>query len=252
MQWFITLATAVWAFWQWSHARDQERRKERERLAALYVNPFLSACEDLQSRIYNILELEGLKALRKRYPDGSHAEETLYLIVRYFGWLATVMRYSPYPHDLELIHCTEAVRDAFASSKYPIGPFTFFSPEQKALGKMIMQRFRGQHGIELDTIAFYEFKEQLKTPPLCESTSLKESLEALRHARDAESLQGRERLARVQNHLVDLLTDEEEKLGFSFFAGKRKKCSRHRREITTPCSKSEPSRGRRRPRRKEG
>jgi hypothetical protein len=252
MQWLITLATAVWAFWEWSHARDQERKKERERMAALYVNPFLSACDDLQSRIYNILELKGLKALRQRYPDGSYAEETLYLIVRYFGWLATVMRYSPFPQDLELIHCTEAVRDAFASSKYPVGPFTFFSPEQKALGKIVMQRFRGQHGIELDTIAFYDFKDRLNSPPLCESNSLNQSLEALRKAKNAESLKGRERLARVQNHLVNLLTDQEDKLGFSLFAGERKKCSLLPGEVSRPCAESVSPKGQKRGRRKKG
>jgi hypothetical protein len=42
---------ALWAVWTWSQDREQERLKERARLAALYVNPFLSACEDLQSRI---------------------------------------------------------------------------------------------------------------------------------------------------------------------------------------------------------
>jgi len=251
MQWVIALATAMWAFLQWSHERDQDRKKERERMAALYVNPFLSACDDLQSRIYNILELKGLKALRERYPDGTYAEETLYLIVRYFGWLATVMRYSPYPHDRELIRCTEAVRDAFASSKHPIGPFTFFSPEQKALGKIVMQRFRGQHGIELDTIPFYEFKDRLKSPPLCESNSLKQSLEALRKADDAESLQGRERLARVQNYLVDLLIDQEEKVGFSLFAGERKQCPLSLEEISSPDSQSESTGSRKKPSRKK-
>ena len=50
MQWFIM---ALWAAWTWSQDREQERLKERARLAALYVNPFLSACEDLQSRIYH-------------------------------------------------------------------------------------------------------------------------------------------------------------------------------------------------------
>ncbi|HID29233.1 MAG TPA: hypothetical protein EYP19_04430 [Desulfobacterales bacterium] len=224
MQWLITLATAMWAFWQWSHERDQERKKERETMAALYVKPFLSACEDLQSRIYNILEMEGLQALRERYPDGTYAEETLYLIVRYFGWLATVLRYSPYPNDRELIGFTEAVRAAFASSKHPIGAFTFFSPEQKALGKIVMQRFKGQHGIELDTIPFYEFKDLLKSPPLCESNSLKQSIEALRNAQGAAGLEGRKRLAQAQNFLVDLLIDQEDKMGLSLFAGERQKC----------------------------
>jgi hypothetical protein len=48
MQWLIPVAMGLWAVLTWSHDREQERRKERARLAALYVKPFLSACEDLQ------------------------------------------------------------------------------------------------------------------------------------------------------------------------------------------------------------
>src|SRR5262245_39149854 len=56
MQWLIPVAMGLWAVWTWSQEREQGRLTERARLAALYVNPFMSACEDLQSRIYNILE----------------------------------------------------------------------------------------------------------------------------------------------------------------------------------------------------
>ncbi len=62
MQWLIAVTMGLWAVWTWSQQREQERLTERARLAALYVNPFMSACEDLQSRIYNILELGGLFA----------------------------------------------------------------------------------------------------------------------------------------------------------------------------------------------
>src|SRR6185295_13728523 len=92
MQWLISVAMGLWAVWRWSETQEQERQTRRDQLAALYVNPFMSACEDLQSRIYSILELGGLGILRKRYPDGAYAEETLYLIVRYFGWAATLSR----------------------------------------------------------------------------------------------------------------------------------------------------------------
>ncbi len=92
IQWLIPLATAAWAVWTWAADREQERNNERARIAALYVNPFLSACEDLQSRIYSILELGGLHTLRERYTDGFYAEETLYIIVRYFGWMVAVAR----------------------------------------------------------------------------------------------------------------------------------------------------------------
>jgi hypothetical protein len=171
-----------------------------------------------------MLELEGLRYLQKRYPDGTYAEETLYLIVRYFGWLATVLRYSPYPHDRGTIRLTEAVRNAFSTAEYPIGPFNFFRPEQKALGKLVMFRFEGQYGIEHDTIPFYDFKNRLGSPPLSDSGSVKQTLEALREAEDAGSLVGKERLAEAQSHLVDLLNYEEAKLGFSLFTGERKKC----------------------------
>src|SRR5262245_16334260 len=128
MQWLIPVAMGLWAFWTWSQEQAQERLTKRDRLAALYVNPFMSACEDLQSRIYNILELGGLRILRQRYPDGAYADETLYLIVRYFGWTAALSRYSPYAQDPVVFRLAEAVRDAFATTGAGVreGACTFF------------------------------------------------------------------------------------------------------------------------------
>jgi len=225
MQWLIPAVTGIAALMKWSQEREQERKKEREAQAALYYNPFLSACEDLQSRLYSILELDGIRSLRKRYPDGKYAEETVYLMVRFFGWLATVLRYGPYSQDPQIILLTESVRRAFSTLDYPIGPFTFFRPEQKALGKLVMTRFEGQHGMELDTISFFEFEVRLKAPPLAESLSVQQSLEALRDAKSVRSLQGRERLAEAQHRLVNLLTYAETKVGFSLFPGKRLQCA---------------------------
>jgi hypothetical protein len=229
MRWIIPIGTALWAFWRWSEERKQNRVRERDRISALYINPFLSACEDLESRIYNILELNGLDSLRKRYPDHGYADETLYLIVRYFGWVASVWRYGPYTQDSEVIRLTEAIRNDFATTEYPVGPFAFFRPEQKALGKLVMQRFEGQYGIEMDTIPLYEFKKQLKAPPLSESESVKQSLKALKDAKSSRTLKGRQRLLEAQIHLVDLLSYLEGKMGISLFPGERKKCSRKSR-----------------------
>ena len=225
MRWMIPLVTAVWAVLKWSQERSMDRQREAERRAALYVMPFLSACEDLQSRLYNILEKDGLYFLRQRYPDGAYADEILYLIVRFFGWLATVMRYGPHTLDPETIRLTEALRSSFSTLKYPIGPFNFFKMEQKALGKIIMERFEGQYGVELDTIPFYEFQHMLKSPPLSESESMKQSLDALHAAKDAGRLAGRERLAHVQAFLVDLLNHQEARTGFILFSGQRLKCN---------------------------
>jgi len=227
MQWLIPVAMGLWAIWTWSQEQEQERLTRRDRLAALYVNPFMSACEDLQSRIYNILELEGLRTLRKRYPDGAYADETLYLIVRYFGWTAALSRYSPYSQDPVVFRLAEAVRDAFAmtGAGFPVGAFNFFHPEQKAMGKMVMSRTHGPHGVELDTISSYEFRERLALPALSNSQSVQHSLEALRNAEDGKNLPGRKRLEKAQHHLVDLLQYLEDREGYRLFAGERKKCS---------------------------
>lgn len=205
-------------------------------MAALYVSPFLSACEELQGRIYKILELNGLEDLRKRYPDGSYAEETLYLLVRFFGWSAAVGRYGPYTQDAEVIRLSTAVRRAFSTSSAtrPVGPFNFFIPEQKALGKIVMHSLEGEFGNELDTISYYDFKEHLTSAPLAESSSVQESLETLRKTK-AGRIAGWERLAEAQNHLVDLLSYLEAQEHYSLFAGKRAKCA------TNPGSQAKPA-----------
>ena len=227
MSWLISVAMGVWAVWTWSQTEAQERRSRRDRLAALYVNPFMSACEDLQSRIYSILERGGLRTLRQRYPDGAYAEETLYLIVRYFGWAAALSRHSPYAQDPVVFRLAEAVRDAFAATGvgFAVGAFNFFHPEQKALGKIVMSRKPGQHGIELDTISSYKFRERLVLPALSNSPSVQQTLQALRDAESAEDLRGRNRLEMAQGHLVDLLNYLEGREGYRLFAGERKKCS---------------------------
>ena len=227
MQWLISVAMGLWAVWTWAESQEQERQTRRDRLAALYVNPFMSACEDLQSRIYSILELGGLRVLRKRYPGGAYAEETLYLIVRYFGWAATLARYSPYSQDPVVFRLSEAVRDAFSTTGpgFSVGAFNFFHPEQKALGKLVMSRTPGQHGMELDTMSSYKFRERLALPALANSESIQQSLQALRDAQDADDLSGRNRLAKAQHHLVDLLNYLEDREGYRLFVGERKKCA---------------------------
>jgi hypothetical protein len=234
MQWLVPLAMGAWAVITWAHSQEKEREQERERLTALYINPFLSACEDLQSRIYKILELDGLDVLRERYPDGSFAEETLYLIVRYFGWSSIVSRYGPYTQDPVVIEHTMAIRKAFATSApgHPVGPFNFFLPEQKALGKIVMHTvmhtMENPNGFELDTISYYDFKKQLTKSPLSESEAIRQSLESLRNAQHADDIEGRKRLIEAHSHLVSLLEYMEEQEQYSLFEGKRKQCKKTR------------------------
>ncbi len=228
MQWVVPVIMGAWAVLTWAHNNEKERREERSRLSAQYVNPFMSACEDLQSRIYKILELSGLDSLRERYPDGSYAEETLYLLVRFFGWSTVVNRYGPYTQDPFVIEHVTAIRRTFstASKGYSVGPFNFFLPEQKALGKIVMYTIEGEHGFEFDTISYYDFKEHLKKAPLKDSQSVLETLGTLRKAKTAKDIVGRERLVEAQNHIVELLSYLEENEGYTLFQGDRLTCSR--------------------------
>ena len=225
--WLVPAATAAWAVWTWAHEQSLERERERARITALYVNPFLSACEDLQSRIYKLVELDGLHKLRKRYPDGSYAEETLYYLVRFYGWLYAVSRYGPYTQDAVMIKYSAAIRRAFATSSKDreVGPFNFFPAEQKALGKMVMHSLEGEYGHEMDTISYYEFRDVIQSPyRMPESSAVAQTLETLRKAKCAEDIEGWERLAEAQSHLVDLLNYLERKEGYSYFPAKREKC----------------------------
>ena len=117
----VAAGSLVFAVGRWTSERTTERERKRDHLAALYINPFLDACEDLQSRLYNLLERDGFTVLRRRHPDGAHAAETLHLIARYFAWEAIVFRYGPYTRDAEVIRLTEAVRDGFARSDLGLG-----------------------------------------------------------------------------------------------------------------------------------
>ena len=85
------LAAAVWTVWTWSEEQQKERQSKRDQEAALYVNSFLSALEELQSQLYGILEEDELAFYKQEYPDqyelGSPAAiKILFRLSRYFGW----------------------------------------------------------------------------------------------------------------------------------------------------------------------
>ncbi len=220
---------AVWIFWnQKKQKREEElskREEEKKRQRQLYANPFILAANDLQSRLYNILELSGLSVLRKGQPDGSYAELTLYLVAKYFGWVRCLKQNGLYAEDDKFREFTESIQQSFAINQYELSGFCFFRPDQEALGQHVIKRISGATQAEYDAIPFYEFKEQLASPPLSDIKLLSDTLNALKNARYVEELEGRERLIVVQNMLVDLLNYLEEKEGYSVFSGTRKKAS---------------------------
>lgn len=207
----IGAATLVWTVYSWRQQRAADRQEERRRIDSLYVNPFLFAAEDLQSRLFNLLDLAGLAALNRR-PGSDHAEETLYLIARYFAWEQLLLRFTHFAADAEVIRSTQAIRSAWASDRDGIDPWCLFRPKQAALGQSILVWLPGETGLA-DTRSFVDFKTSL-ADGLGKALNLEEALSDLRGAVTIDELpkSSRQRMANVQAQLVVLLEGLERKL----------------------------------------
>jgi len=229
MEWLkfvLALATAVvtsiWTVLNWKRQREADRDKDRKKLAALYVLPFLSACEELQSRLYNILAHSGLEPLRNRSANQEYAYEIVHMMAQYFGWERSARRYGPYTMDPHFIKLTEGIRATFAKDlNGVVGEFIFFRPEQKALASLVMTRMSGEYGPEFETLPLYEFKKRIDSPDFGIASCMR-ALTALRSAKKVEELSDRERLAEIQNRLVEVLSYIEAREGFSLYPKKRK------------------------------
>ena len=225
----IAAGTAWWTVKTWRDDREKQREEERDRLATLYINPFLIACEGLQSRLYNILDKAGLVPLKEGYPGGDYAQEILYFIVQFFGWQQIIYRYY---YDREVIRLLEELRGIFATDDREYGGhiFCFFRSQQRAFGDMIMSRTEGPFGSEFVTEDYNQYLRMLKSDSFAGSKSVTVTLATLRRAaEDPRGLrgtpEGRKRLVRIQHLLVDLLNHFETEKGISYFTkkGGRKK-----------------------------
>jgi hypothetical protein len=230
------LAAAIWSVWTWSEEQHRERRLKRDQQAALYVNSFLIAIDELQSRFYSLLEQDELAYYREEYPEqytfGSPpAIEILYRLSHFFGWGYRNFRYGPYTRDPRVVELVRRIGDTFESrSAFPGNAFRFSYDERVSLGHVVVQRV-GQGSTTLpvfESIPLYQFEQELrdeesKHAPLFRSRAVRSTLAAIDRADRPESLEGRERLAVLQNLLVDLATYLEGAEGFSVSIGERRK-----------------------------
>lgn len=219
----VAVAGGAWALFKWSHGH-QEKKAGEERDAKqrnrLYMAPFLSAAQALQSRLYNILELNGLKSLREG--GAPYPEETLYLIAKYFGWESRVTEHGILDEDTEALALMESIRQTFATDGlYAGGAFCIFRNDQKDFGQQVVIPTTGAPEAGYETAHRSDFMKLAQSPPLSNFRFLKTALDALRKARDASDLEGWERLQTIQGLLVKLLEHCEEREGFSVSSGKR-------------------------------
>lgn len=218
-------ATAIWTVWTWSEQQDKERTQTRDQIAALYINPFLFAAHELQSRLYALLNQKELEFFKKEYPEayevGSpEALELLYVLVKYFGWYSYIYRYGPYTRDKKAIELIVNVIATFANHQDFAGDAFYFSfSEQRSLGQTFVKVFGQTESIypELETVPLYKFAEEIrddinKDRPLYQNVI--KTIQVIDRAERVEELEGRERLIVAHNCLIDLLNYLEAEEGF--------------------------------------
>ncbi|HMK43015.1 MAG TPA: hypothetical protein VK445_02640 [Dissulfurispiraceae bacterium] len=230
------LTASIWSVWTWSDEQKTKRRIHRDQAAALYINPLLVAIDELQSRLYGILEKDELafykKEYSKKYAFGSPAAiEILYRLSQYFGWAHRNFRYGPYTKDPFVINLQRQIGDAFENrGEFPDEAFRFSYDERVSLGNAVVRRLGEATAIlpVFESIPLYQFEDELgdeasKHAALYQSKAVRRALQSIDSANDPDDLEGRERLRVLQNLLVDLLVYLEEKEGFCVSIGEHQK-----------------------------
>jgi hypothetical protein len=207
-----TLGAGIWALLKWSSERRREQAQERRHADALYLNPMLFAAEDLQSRLYNLLDKAGLVPLRKHEPKGRFAVETMHLFARYLAWEQLVLRFTYIATTPTVVRHIQTIRDILSSDTGGLDPWCLFRPTQTALGQAVLVWRQGETGFA-DTVPLQEFEEMM-SDGLARALGLEDAVQSLRNATVITDLPPRthNRLADCQSELVSLLNDIEDML----------------------------------------
>jgi hypothetical protein len=128
------------------------------------------------------------------------------------------------------IELSREIAKTWEGRAYPGDAFRFSADERASLGQAVV-RHVGEISAVLpvfESIPLYQFEQEIsdetnRHAPLYQSKAVRCTLTAIDRADKAEELEGRERLAILQNLLVDLLAYIESREGFSVSIGERRK-----------------------------
>jgi hypothetical protein len=184
-----------------------QARHDARRVLDNYREPLLAASYELQSRLYNVLQLKFVESyisndtLGKRSPA---IESTLYVFAQYFGWREIIrqevqyLRFSKDRQSREIDHLLQTIGEAFLSDKY--GPqFMLWRAEQRGLG----ERMIVSADSKMTCLGYASFIENRST--------MEKWLGPLE--RDLQNIQagGRKRLIELQHELLDLVRRLDDK-----------------------------------------
>jgi hypothetical protein len=195
--------------------REQASNKSRlEQVVNRYRDPLLYAANDLQSRIYNIVERDIVSVLRTGDEEQASyvVNSTLFLVAQYLGWVEAIRRGVQYldlgddERTRVLVHLLEMIRRSFSSRHlYPESPFHIYRAQQRAIGELMLRaRLDGHSGDMLWSCRGYaDFCEKLERRPDFKSWFTRLNCDVHGLADDQKT--SRARLVGLQHALIDLI-----------------------------------------------
>jgi len=242
-------AAAIWSVWTWQSEQEKGREIKRDEMSAQYVNSFIIATQEVQRKVYKILEEDELQYYRSS-KEAAHGEcasaatfELLCLLSTFFGWGLMTLRFGPYTRDSKMIAIMAQIGEVMESrSRFPGDAFRFTVGDRHALGQAVLRRVgETSSGPAFVNITRFKFEEEMLNPQsefagLFRSEEVQCTFAAIERAVSGEPLEGHERLAVFQNLLVDLVTYLEAREGFRIAFGERRRAT-----IFQDQSESEPA-----------
>jgi hypothetical protein len=210
-------------------SEERKRRSESEKLIAKYRDPLLLASTDLQSRLFNILELGFLGSYNvlsafkdnKDNDDESSVSEdhtdnvlryTCFLVGQYFSWTYILrrqvqfLRFSTSKDNKELVSILDKIQDAFSTDKHGNAsvPFLLWRGQQMAIGEIMTVK----DDTDLFCMGYAAFTRKWKDSREFRGWfySIETSIKAITHASfQSTSIIPDHRLRRLQHLFLDLI-----------------------------------------------
>jgi len=243
------LAAAAWSVWTWQSEREKTREAKRDEMSSQYVNTFILVTQELQRVLFKILEEDELARCRPRRPQpvapasaiaaasavapaSPVAIDLLYHLSNFFGWGLINFRWGPYARDSKMIAMMAQIGELMESrSRFPGDAFRFTMCDRIGLGGAVVRPVgETPLGPTFMVLSRAKFEEEMRDEVtdygiLFHSDDIRYTLEAVDRAIAGEKLEGRERLAVLQNLLVDLLSYLEQQEGFRISYGERRRAT---------------------------
>ena len=141
------LVAAGFTAWFTYFSDERKRLSESEKLIAKYRDPLLFACQDLQSRLYNITD----QGISKFFDIGGEQRKNLllytaFLVGQYLSWThilrlqAQFLRFSTDTQNKELTKVLSGISYEFSTDKYNrdgLVPLMLWRGQQMAIGELM-------------------------------------------------------------------------------------------------------------------